>query len=85
MVTWAGDHIIILDRMEEVGRDSSDIRFALPQGSNWSVDMMCIPTNAVNYEDAHDFINFMYDPEVALLNCEYVGYSTPNTTARESA
>ena len=45
--------------------------------------MMCIPSNAANYEGAHDFINFMYEPEIALENCEYVGYSTPNVAARD--
>ena len=82
-VTWAGDHIVMLDRLAELGRDDVDIQFVLPEGSNWSVDMMCIPANAANYEGAHDFINFMYDPQIALENCEYIGYSTPNTAARE--
>ena len=81
-IAWSGDHIVMLDRIEELGNDI-DLRFALPSGSNWSVDMMCIPTNAKNYEGAHAFINFMYDPEIALENCEYVGYSTPNTEARQ--
>ncbi len=83
-VTWAGDHIVMLDRLEELGgSDDIDLRFVLPEGSNWSVDMMCVPANAANYEGAHDFINFMYEPEIALENCEYVGYSTPNLAARD--
>lgn len=80
-VAWSGDHIVMLDRIEELGNDI-DLRYALPSGSNWSVDMMCVPTNAKNYEGAHAFINYMYDPQIALENCEYVGYSTPNTEAR---
>lgn len=80
-LAWSGDHIVMLDRIEELGNDI-DLRYALPSGSNWSVDMMCVPTNAKNYEGAHAFINFMYDPQIALENCEYVGYSTPNTEAR---
>ncbi len=82
-LAWSGDHIVMLDRIDELGNDDIDLQYVLPEGSNWSVDMMCIPTNAQNYEGAHDFINFMYDPEIALENCEYVGYSTPNTAARE--
>jgi spermidine/putrescine-binding protein len=73
----------MLDRIAELGgNDDIDLRFVLPEGSNWSVDMMCIPSNAANYEGAHDFINFMYEPEIALENCEYVGYSTPNVAAK---
>ena len=44
--------------------------------------MMCVPTNCKNYQGAMDFINFMYDPQIALENCEFVGYSTPNTATR---
>ena len=82
-VAWSGDHIVMLDRLEELGKDDIDLQFVLPEGSNWSVDMMCIPTNAKNVEGAHAFINFMYDPQIALYNCEFVGYSTPNTAARD--
>lgn len=81
-VAWSGDHIVMLDRIEELGKTDIDLQFVLPEGSNWSVDMMCIPSNAQNYKGAHDFINFMYDPQIALENCEYVGYSTPNTAAK---
>lgn len=79
---WSGDHLVILDRIEELGNTSIDLKYALPAGSNWSVDMMCIPANAKNVAGAHAFINYLYEPEVALANCEYVGYSTPNTTAK---
>lgn len=83
-VAWSGDHIVMLDRVEELGReDEVDLRLVVPEGSNWSVDMMCIPANAKNVQGAHDFINYMYEPDVALANCEYVGYSTPNTAAKD--
>ena len=74
----------MLDRIEELGNSNNiDLKFVLPRGSNWSVDMMCVPTNCKNYDGAMDFINFMYDPEIAYENCEYVGYSTPNTAAKD--
>ena len=82
-IAWSGDHIVMLDRVEELGKKDIDLQFVLPEGSNWSVDMMCVPTNCKNYDGAMEFINFMYDPEIALENCEYVGYSTPNTAAKD--
>lgn len=83
-IAWSGDHIVMLDRLAEIDENSPiDLQYILPEGSNWSVDMMCIPTNCQNYEGAHEFINFMYEPEIAFENCEYVGYSTPNTAARD--
>ena len=81
---WSGDHQVILSRIEELGNsDKIDLKYVLPKGSNWSVDLMCIPSNAKNVAGAHAFINFMYDPEIALANCEYVGYSTPNVAAKD--
>jgi len=44
---------------------------------------MVIPKDAGNVENAHKFINFMLRPDIALLNTDYVGYSTPNTEAFE--
>lgn len=79
---WSGDHVVILERIEELGTTDIDLRYALPEGSNWAVDMMCIPANAKNVAGAHAFINYLYEPDVALANCEYVGYSTPNVTAK---
>lgn len=82
-IAWSGDHIVMLERIADLGKeDDIDLRFVLPENSNWSVDMMCIPTNASNVEGAHAFIDFMYDPDIALANCEFVGYSTPNTAAK---
>ena len=40
---------------------------------------MVIPSTAQNVELAHEFINFMQRPEIALMNTEYVMYSSPNT------
>lgn len=80
---WSGDFQVVADRMEELGTaEKIDLQFALPEGANWSVDMMCIPDTAQNLEGAHAFINFMYNPEIALANSEYVGYSTPNIEAK---
>ena len=81
-VGWSGDHVVICERIKELGYTDIDMRFVLPEGSNWSIDMMCIPTNAKNVNGAHAFINYMYDPDVALANCKFVGYSTPNTAAK---
>lgn len=53
------------------------------EGSNLWFDNMVIPKTAKNIEGAHEFINFMLDPEHAAQNAEYVGYSTPNAKALE--
>lgn len=44
---------------------------------------MCIPKGAKQKEAAEMYINFMCEPEVGAANCEYIGYSTPNTASLE--
>ncbi len=51
------------------------------EGSNLWFDNMVIPKTSDNIEGAHQFINFMLDPEIAAINTEYVSYSTPNQAA----
>lgn len=80
-VVWSGDHVVCQQRLEEEDADPEMLQYVLPEGSNLSVDMMCIPKNAANVEGARAFIDFMYRPEIALMNAVYVGYSTPNTAA----
>lgn len=78
-VVWSGDHVVCQQRLEEDGQDPEILQYILPEGSNMSVDMMCIPKNAANPEGALTFINFMYQPDIALMNAVYVGYSSPHT------
>lgn len=76
-VVWSGD---AADMMYE----NEDLDYVVPEeGSNLWFDNMVIPKMARNVEGAHQFINFMLDPEVAAQNAEYVGYSTPNAAALE--
>jgi spermidine/putrescine transport system substrate-binding protein len=83
-VVWSGDHMVCQQKLEEAGKDPEILQYILPKGSNLSVDMMCIPKNAQNIEGALDFINFMYRPEIALMNTVYVGYSSPNMEVQKS-
>lgn len=44
---------------------------------------MVIPLDAMNVDNAHKFIDFMFRADIAYLNTDYGGYSTPNTKAFE--
>jgi spermidine/putrescine transport system substrate-binding protein len=83
-VVWSGDYTVCRQKMEEGGKDPDTLQYVLPKGSNLSVDMMCIPKNAKNIQGALDFINFMYRPDIALMNAVYVGYSSPNTEVQKN-
>ncbi|MBP3887874.1 MAG: ABC transporter substrate-binding protein [Cellulosilyticum sp.] len=77
MLAWAGDAMVML-------QENPDLAYAIPkEGSNWFVDGMVIPKNAENVEQAYQYINFLCRPDIAAMNAEYIGYSTPISEARE--
>lgn len=76
-LVWSGDASEIMD-------DNEKLDYIVPEeGSNLWFDNIVIPSTARNVDGAHQFINFMLDPEVAAQNADYVGYSTPNFAALE--
>lgn len=76
---YVGDAVTMCD-------DNPDLEFVIPEeGTNWFVDAICIPTTSdpENRAAAEAYINFLCEPEIALANCDYVGYSTPIIQAYE--
>ena len=64
--------------------ENPDLEYVIPEeGSNIWIDSWVIPKNADNKENAEKFINFLCRPEIALMNFEYITYSTPNSEARK--
>lgn len=77
MVAWAGDAMVMLE-------ENPDLAFAIPkEGTNYFVDAMVVPKNAQNLEQAYEYINFLCRPDIAAMNAEYIGYSTPISAARD--
>lgn len=65
-------------------RENSDLEYVIPkEGTNVWIDSWCILKDAPNKENAEKFINFLCRPDIALINFEYITYSTPNTEARK--
>ncbi len=74
---YAGDAAILVDNNDNIG-------FAVPkEGTNSFVDAICIPVTSGHKREAEEYINFLCDPEIAGANMDYVGYSTPETAAKE--
>ncbi|MDE5909277.1 MAG: ABC transporter substrate-binding protein [Lachnospiraceae bacterium] len=64
-------------------RENTDLEYVIPkEGTNVWIDSWVIPKNAPNKENAEAFINFMCRADIALMNFEYITYSTPNTAAQ---
>jgi len=77
MPYYAGDFLT-------VKADNDDLEFFIPEsGTNIFNDAMCIPVTSQKKELAEKFINFMLEPDIGLLNVNYVGYSTPNEKVYE--
>ena len=74
---YAGDYLYM-------AAENEDLAFCFPEeGFNIFIDAMCIPKGCQNKEGAEAFINFLCDPEICGQNLEYLGYSAPESAAKE--
>ena len=65
-------------------RENPNLEYVIPkEGTNVWIDSWVIPKNCQNKENAEKWIDFMCRPEIALMNFDYITYSTPNDAARE--
>lgn len=64
-------------------RENENLEYVVPkEGTNVWIDSWVIPKNAPNKENAEKFIDFMCREDIALMNFEYITYSTPNVAAQ---
>ncbi len=64
-------------------KENPNLEYVIPkEGSNIWIDSWVIPKNAEHKENAEKFINFLCRPDIALMNFDYITYSTPNDAAR---
>ncbi len=74
---YAGDYLTMVE-------ENPYLAFSFPEeGFNIFIDAMCIPKGCQNKEGAEAFINFLCRPDVSAANLDYIGYSTPETAAKE--
>ena len=75
-IAWSGDAFFCAE-------ENPDLAYAVPEeGTNLWFDSMVIPKTSKNKKEAEMFIDFMCRPDIALMNTDYIGYSTANETAR---
>ncbi len=78
---YSGDVFQAAARAEEAGK-GIDIAYSIPrEGGNLWFDMLAIPADSGNVEQAHAFINYLLRPEVIAAVSDYVGYANPNLEA----
>lgn len=76
-MAWSGD-------VFQLQFDNPDLRFVVPEegGILWT-DLMAIPQNAAHPVDALEFMNFVYQPDIAGQIAGWVNYITPVPAAKE--
>ena len=80
-VGWSGDVLQAADRAEEAGQ-GVNVWYAIPRdGAMQWFDMLGIPADAPNPENAHAFIDFIMRPEISAAITNYVWYPNANAAA----
>src|SRR5690606_29256804 len=80
---YSGDVFQAAARAEEA-ENGVNIGYSIPkEGTALWFDMMAIPKDAPNADNAHTFINYILRPEVVAPITDYVAYANPNLAANE--
>ena len=80
---FSGDVFIAAARAEEVG-NGQEIAYTIPEeGAQQWFDMMVIPADAPNAENAHAFMNFVMQPQITADITNYVWYANANAASME--
>ena len=80
---YSGDIMQARDRAAEVGQPFT-IAYSIPrEGAQIGFDMMAIPADAPHKENAHAYIDYILQPEVAAAITAAVYFANPNIPATE--
>jgi len=73
-VSWSGDAVYSMDLVEE--ESSKELEYVVPEeGGNIWFDAWIMPKGAQK-RLAQEFVNFVSNPEIAILNMDYIGYTS---------
>lgn len=82
-VGWSGDILQARDRAKEAN-NGQVIKYSIPkEGAMMWFDMMAIPKDAENVEEAHAFLNYLLKPEVIAKASNYINYANGNLASKE--
>lgn len=67
-----------------IATDRAKFAYVVPKegGTMW-IDSFCIPAKAKNVTEAHEFLNFLLDPEIGASLVNQVSYASGNMAARK--
>jgi len=82
-VGWSGDILQARDRAAEADNGIEIAYHAPKEGAQMWFDQMAIPADAKNVAEAHEFLNFIMEPEVIAKATNYVYYANGNLASQE--
>jgi putrescine transport system substrate-binding protein len=83
VVGWSGDVKQAQNRAEEA-HNGIQIGYAIPkEGAQMFFDNLAIPADAKNVAEAHELINYLYRPEIAAKNSDFLAYANGNLASQK--
>ena len=80
---WSGDIKQAQSRAEEA-KNGVEIAYAIPrEGAQMFFDNLAIPADAKNLAEAHELINYLYRPEIAAKNSDFLSYANGNLASQK--
>ena len=84
-MAWSGDAVYSMSQAmdEDLVSETKELYYAIPEtGSNVWMDCWVMPKlpekkqSTLQWELAHEFLNYLSDPEIAAKNMDYTGYTS---------
>jgi putrescine transport system substrate-binding protein len=83
VVGWSGDIMQARSRAAESSNEI-EIAYAIPkQGAQMFFDNLAIPADAKNVSEAYELINYLYRPEIAARNSDFLSYANGNLASQK--
>jgi putrescine transport system substrate-binding protein len=83
VVGWSGDVMQARSRAAEAKTDV-EIGYTIPkEGAQMFFDNLAIPADAKNVTEAYELINYLYRPDVAAKNSDFLSYANGNLASQK--
>jgi putrescine transport system substrate-binding protein len=83
VVGWSGDIMQARTRAAEA-KNGIAVGYAIPkEGAQMFFDNLSIPADAKNVAEAYELINFLYRPDIAARNSNFLSYANGNLASQK--
>src|SRR5579872_849022 len=83
VVGWSGDVMQARSRAAEA-KSGVKIGYTIPkEGAQMFFDNLAIPADAKNVNEAYELINFLYRPDIAARNSNFLSYANGNLASQK--